>query len=146
MLRKHEPEYMALWAGPCDFDEVLISPVMIQDHMPDNMLKALRKVRLPQNVTNKLNISTSRNSSLKLGHYEPLDNSIDTPELRREGNYECINVENLIDIDSYESTEDQSIDSKDNSNRTSLIVVDVEIHKRNETQISSNSSNSSNSS
>ncbi|XP_043517528.1 diacylglycerol lipase-alpha isoform X7 [Frieseomelitta varia] len=44
MLHKHEPVYQALWAGPCDFDEVLISPVMIQDHMPDNMLKALNKV------------------------------------------------------------------------------------------------------
>ncbi|XP_076163450.1 inactivation no afterpotential E isoform X3 [Ptiloglossa arizonensis] len=44
MLNKREPVYQALWAGPCDFDEVLISPVMIQDHMPDNMLKALNKV------------------------------------------------------------------------------------------------------
>ncbi|XP_078050990.1 inactivation no afterpotential E isoform X2 [Augochlora pura] len=44
VLKKHEPVYQALWAGPCDFDEVLISPVMIQDHMPDNMLKALNKV------------------------------------------------------------------------------------------------------
>ncbi|XP_011152987.2 sn1-specific diacylglycerol lipase alpha isoform X3 [Harpegnathos saltator] len=44
MLKKHEPVYQALWAGPCDFDEVLISPVMIQDHMPDNMLRALNKV------------------------------------------------------------------------------------------------------
>ncbi|XP_034190857.1 inactivation no afterpotential E isoform X4 [Osmia lignaria lignaria] len=44
VLHKQEPVYQALWAGPCDFDEVLISPVMIQDHMPDNMLKALNKV------------------------------------------------------------------------------------------------------
>ncbi|XP_020295479.1 sn1-specific diacylglycerol lipase alpha isoform X3 [Pseudomyrmex gracilis] len=44
ILRKREPVYQALWAGPCDFDEVLISPVMIQDHMPDNMLRALNKV------------------------------------------------------------------------------------------------------
>ncbi|XP_046616658.1 diacylglycerol lipase-alpha isoform X6 [Neodiprion virginianus] len=43
-LRKREPVYQALWAGPCDFDEVLISPVMIQDHMPDTMLNALNKV------------------------------------------------------------------------------------------------------
>uniref|UniRef100_A0A0C9RC53 Diacylglycerol lipase-alpha n=1 Tax=Fopius arisanus TaxID=64838 RepID=A0A0C9RC53_9HYME len=43
-LRKREPVYQALWAGPGDFDEVLISPVMIQDHMPDTMLKALNKV------------------------------------------------------------------------------------------------------
>ncbi|XP_057331240.1 diacylglycerol lipase-alpha isoform X1 [Microplitis mediator] len=44
LLRKREPVYQALWAEPGDFDEVLISPVMIQDHMPDNMLKALNKV------------------------------------------------------------------------------------------------------
>ncbi|KAG5329957.1 DGLA lipase, partial [Acromyrmex heyeri] len=44
VLNKREPVYQALWAGPCDFDEVLISPVMIQDHMPDNMLRALNKV------------------------------------------------------------------------------------------------------
>ncbi|XP_076247442.1 inactivation no afterpotential E isoform X4 [Calliopsis andreniformis] len=44
ILNKREPVYQALWAGPCDFDEVLISPVMIQDHMPDHMLKALTKV------------------------------------------------------------------------------------------------------
>ncbi|XP_015602963.1 sn1-specific diacylglycerol lipase alpha isoform X2 [Cephus cinctus] len=44
ILRKREPVYQALWAGPCDFDEVLISPVMIQDHMPDTMLNALNKV------------------------------------------------------------------------------------------------------
>ncbi|XP_014475317.1 PREDICTED: sn1-specific diacylglycerol lipase alpha isoform X4 [Dinoponera quadriceps] len=44
VLSKREPVYQALWAGPCDFDEVLISPVMIQDHMPDNMLRALNKV------------------------------------------------------------------------------------------------------
>ncbi|XP_074109664.1 inactivation no afterpotential E isoform X3 [Cotesia typhae] len=44
LLRKGEPVYQALWAEPGDFDEVLISPVMIQDHMPDNMLEALNKV------------------------------------------------------------------------------------------------------
>ncbi|XP_048514816.1 diacylglycerol lipase-alpha isoform X4 [Athalia rosae] len=44
VLRKREPVYQALWASPSDFDEVLISPVMIQDHMPDTMLNALNKV------------------------------------------------------------------------------------------------------
>lgn len=36
--------YQAVWANTTDFDEVLISPVMIQDHMPDNVLEALNKV------------------------------------------------------------------------------------------------------
>ncbi|XP_069685580.1 diacylglycerol lipase-alpha isoform X2 [Periplaneta americana] len=44
VLNKHEPVYQAVWANNTDFDEVLISPVMIQDHMPDNVLNALNKV------------------------------------------------------------------------------------------------------
>lgn len=44
-ISKHEPVYQALWAQNIDFDEVLISPVMIQDHMPDKVLEALNKVR-----------------------------------------------------------------------------------------------------
>nr|XP_015836274.1 PREDICTED: sn1-specific diacylglycerol lipase alpha [Tribolium castaneum] len=43
-LSKREPVYQALWANNTDFDEVLISPVMIQDHMPDKVLDALNKV------------------------------------------------------------------------------------------------------
>ncbi|XP_050302492.1 diacylglycerol lipase-alpha isoform X2 [Anthonomus grandis grandis] len=39
-----KPVYQALWANNTDFDEVLISPVMIQDHMPDKVLEALNKV------------------------------------------------------------------------------------------------------
>ncbi|XP_054279844.1 diacylglycerol lipase-alpha isoform X2 [Macrosteles quadrilineatus] len=44
VLKKHDPVYQALWANNTDFDEVLISPVMIQDHMPDKVLDALYKV------------------------------------------------------------------------------------------------------
>ncbi|XP_065343511.1 diacylglycerol lipase-alpha isoform X2 [Cloeon dipterum] len=44
VLRKNEPVYQALWVDNMDFDEVLISPVMIQDHMPDKVLEALEKV------------------------------------------------------------------------------------------------------
>lgn len=44
-LSKREPVYQALWAENTDFDEVLISPVMVQDHMPDKVLEALNKVR-----------------------------------------------------------------------------------------------------
>lgn len=46
-LSKKEPVYQALWASNIDFDEVLISPVMIQDHMPDTVMEALNKVRSP---------------------------------------------------------------------------------------------------
>ncbi|KAL3270811.1 hypothetical protein HHI36_021333 [Cryptolaemus montrouzieri] len=56
-LSKRQPVYQALWAQNVDFDEVLISPVMIQDHMPDRLLSALKKVittlgpRKPQRIT-----------------------------------------------------------------------------------------------
>lgn len=44
ILKSHEPVYQAIWADTYDFDEVLISPVMLQDHMPDKVLAALKKV------------------------------------------------------------------------------------------------------
>lgn len=39
-----ETTFRALWCDNKDFDEVLISPVMVQDHMPDQVLLALNKV------------------------------------------------------------------------------------------------------
>lgn len=45
-MKKHDPVYQALWAENTDFDEVLISPVMVQDHMPDKVLDALKEVRI----------------------------------------------------------------------------------------------------
>ncbi|XP_054728869.1 uncharacterized protein LOC129237915 isoform X1 [Anastrepha obliqua] len=57
VLKSHEPVYQAIWADTYDFDEVLISPVMLQDHMPDKVLAALKKVvttsgpRKPQRQT-----------------------------------------------------------------------------------------------
>lgn len=44
VLKTHEPVYQAIWVDNIDFDEVLISPAMIQDHMPDTVLAALEKV------------------------------------------------------------------------------------------------------
>ena len=41
-----EPTYEAIWADNKDFNEVVISPTMVNDHMPDNVLDALEKVRL----------------------------------------------------------------------------------------------------
>ena len=43
-MRRPRPVYQAVWVDNSDFDEVLISPCMIQDHMPDNVLDALEKV------------------------------------------------------------------------------------------------------
>ncbi|BES94055.1 diacylglycerol lipase [Nesidiocoris tenuis] len=44
VVKRRDPVYQAVWANNTDFDEVLISPVMIQDHMPDKVLEALNKV------------------------------------------------------------------------------------------------------
>lgn len=51
-LSKDGPIYQALWADNTDFDEVLISPVMVQDHMPDKLLDALNKVQTRDNASN----------------------------------------------------------------------------------------------
>lgn len=51
MLKPHEPVYQAIWVDNMDFDEVLISPAMIQDHMPDTVLAALNKVSWVVGIT-----------------------------------------------------------------------------------------------
>ncbi|KAL3881440.1 hypothetical protein ACJMK2_027882, partial [Sinanodonta woodiana] len=38
-----EPVYQAVWADNSDFQEVLISPTMVNDHMPDNVMEGLEK-------------------------------------------------------------------------------------------------------
>ncbi|KAK3098738.1 hypothetical protein FSP39_022580 [Pinctada imbricata] len=42
--KKYKPVYQAIWADNCAFDQVLVSPTMINDHMPDNVMDALEKV------------------------------------------------------------------------------------------------------
>lgn len=39
-----EPQYAAIWASEADFDEILISPVMVQDHMPAGVINAVDNV------------------------------------------------------------------------------------------------------
>lgn len=46
-LGRPTPVYQAVWRDNKEFDEVLVSPCMIQDHMPDKVLKALEKVLSP---------------------------------------------------------------------------------------------------
>jgi hypothetical protein len=36
--------YQAVWVENTDFDEVLISPTMVNDHMPEEVMDALQKV------------------------------------------------------------------------------------------------------
>lgn len=44
MIKKGEPVFQALWTENTDYGQVLISPGMIQDHMPDQVLRALHRV------------------------------------------------------------------------------------------------------
>ena len=44
-MDKKECGYYAVWAETESFDEVLVSPVMVVDHLPANVMRALRKVR-----------------------------------------------------------------------------------------------------
>ena len=44
LVRQREGTYKAAWADNKDFDQVLISKWMIQDHMPDNVLFALQQI------------------------------------------------------------------------------------------------------
>lgn len=60
VLKTHEPVYQAIWVDNIDFDEVLISPAMIQDHMPDTVLAALNKVSRCVWFEPKMNISYAR--------------------------------------------------------------------------------------
>lgn len=132
VLNKHEPVYQALWAGPCDFDEVLISPVMIQDHMPDNMLRALNKVSRDASVVRqqirRSQASLSRTPSVKPGHYEPLEETVDGPDIPNE----------MIQRDRITRTTDQAVNGVDRARvrpgvDCTSIVVDVEVHERKET-------------
>ncbi|KAF2349357.1 Reverse transcriptase domain, partial [Trinorchestia longiramus] len=52
-----KPVYQAVWVDNEDFGEVIISPCMIQDHMPDKVLEAL-ELNNPRNQTNTRNTPT----------------------------------------------------------------------------------------
>lgn len=120
MVKKREPVYQAKWAGPKDFDEVLISPVMIQDHMPDNMLKALNK------VSEQALLAQGKNNchvaSTKPGSYEPLHK---TPILAEDQENE--NVSNFgngdVVINQLEHSLEDDVSGKQ-------FVVDVEVHQK----------------
>lgn len=137
MLKKREPVYQALWAEPCDFDEVLISPVMIQDHMPDNMLKALNKVSQVEPIIGQIRwsqTSVSRISSVRPGNYELLEEAADDPDVPRDdrklpGSYRVESNGRANGDCERDSTQVQiaTIDVTETTGET--IVVDVEVHE-----------------
>ncbi|XP_015785894.1 sn1-specific diacylglycerol lipase alpha isoform X2 [Tetranychus urticae] len=44
IVGKKEAVYQALWVDNTEYDQIIISPVMIQDHMPDKVLEALERL------------------------------------------------------------------------------------------------------
>lgn len=133
MLSKREPVYQALWAGPCDFDEVLISPVMIQDHMPDNMLRALNKVSLATDANvrqvKRSQTPLSRTPSVKPGHYEPLEETTDGPDVLSETVAAADRQTARNTIDNPDRCEHAAFVRPDNRAVSTSIVVDVEVHE-----------------
>lgn len=139
MLHKHEPVYQALWAGPCDFDEVLISPVMIQDHMPDNMLKALNKVSQTDPIIRQIKRSqtpVSRMSSVRPGNYEILENVADDPDILKEGDKPRNIVVNIESNGHMKNGDAGSVKGGTTSNVAKTcnetIIVNAEIHEQKE--------------
>ncbi|XP_074594649.1 inactivation no afterpotential E isoform X2 [Brevipalpus obovatus] len=44
LMGKSDPVYQALWVDNTEYDQILISPVMVQDHWPDQLLEGLEKL------------------------------------------------------------------------------------------------------
>lgn len=132
MLSKREPVYQALWAGPCDFDEVLISPVMIQDHMPDHMLRALNKVSQADAIVRQVKRSQaplSRTPSVKPGHYEPLEETTDGPDILNE-TVTAVDRRAVRNMDAVDDPDRCATFIRPGSRAISTsIVVDVEVHE-----------------
>lgn len=140
MLNKREPVYQALWAGPCDFDEVLISPVMIQDHMPDNMLKALNKVSETDPTIGEIKRSqtpVTRIPSVRTGNYELLEETTEVPELTRKTDESRNNV---VPVGVQDNGHVRDCGTDDTQVRistiyiTEIVVANVEVHEREDTR------------
>lgn len=71
MINKNKPIIQAIWADFKDLNEILISPTMIKDHMPDRILEALKCLltttgpQKPQRINdlNKVNQNQSSSST-----------------------------------------------------------------------------------
>lgn len=59
-----EPVYQAVWADNNHFDEVLFSPTMVNDHLPDNVMEALEKVYIMCWLFVYINVTEEKNLEL----------------------------------------------------------------------------------
>lgn len=69
MINKRQKFIQALWSDNKEFNEILISPTMIKDHMPDQILEALQSLLQttgppkPQRNIQNNNVKTNDNSA-----------------------------------------------------------------------------------
>lgn len=59
VIKKGDPVFQALWTENTDYGQVLISPGMIQDHMPDQVLQALNRVSLFYKIFHTFSFTSS---------------------------------------------------------------------------------------
>ena len=57
--------YQAYWSTPVDFQNILISNLMLQDHFPDALMRALQKI-LPDDIVEIENTSNDENGSTSI--------------------------------------------------------------------------------
>ncbi|KAK3595240.1 hypothetical protein CHS0354_021556 [Potamilus streckersoni] len=74
-----EPVYQAVWADNSDFQEVLISPTMVNDHMPDNVMEGLEKVLVNVAPPEPMRLMSEQESKALLVH-DISPNSVGVPE------------------------------------------------------------------
>lgn len=110
--------------------------------MPENMLRALNKVSqsltLVDSVKKDKRIA-SRSPSIKLGLYEPL-NETDIPDILREDSEEGGYIKVITpddEIENVHKTRERVVHFGDENDLGISVIVDVEVHERKETQPSS---------
>ncbi|XP_055888225.1 diacylglycerol lipase-alpha-like isoform X3 [Biomphalaria glabrata] len=97
--------YQAIWANNGDFDEVLVSPTMLNDHMADRVLEALEKVVLKVAPEKPVHTLTEEERREMLNH--PSVSSLATPS-----DILLSNAINSSDIQNTRGSEDSNLNGE----------------------------------
>ncbi|XP_012940156.1 diacylglycerol lipase-alpha [Aplysia californica] len=97
IFKNSEPIFQAVWANNGDFDEVLVSPTMINDHMPDNVLEALEKVVLKVAPEKPAHTLTEEERREMLAH--PSMSSLATPTNSEPNGFSDMSNRNAVGSD-----------------------------------------------
>jgi len=129
---RYEPVYQALWAKNDDFDEILISPVMIQDHMPEKLVDALERLLInvgPPKPKRKSSIAKNNNDSLALPLL-PCSPAVTPSSFDRTPSHRVILETSFADLQPSSNEEnDMVISSKMKSHKPSLFDMLRHSHK-----------------